>query len=372
VTASPLRVAIVGAGPSGFYAAEFLQRQADPVEIDLLDRLPTPFGLVRGGVAPDHPKIKAVTRVYEKCAAHPSFRFLGNVMVGRDLTVEELRRHYHAVIWAVGAETDRQLGIPGEALAGSHAATEFVGWYNGHPDFRDRSFDLTQESAAVIGLGNVAMDVTRILASSPEELAGTDIAPYALEALRASQVLTVYLLGRRGPVQAAFTNPELKELGELAVTDVQVDPAELELDPASAAELADGSHREAEKNLHTLRASPPAHSVGNRDASSSASSSHPRHSKAQAAWSESSSDGTGWSAMRRERSRRGRPVKWNRSLSASHSGRWAIAVWGSPACPSMSAGGSFPTRAAASSTFRAGQPSLGPTRSVGSSGARRA
>lgn len=253
MTAGPLRVAIVGAGPSGFYAAEFLQRQADPVEIDLLDRLPTPFGLVRGGVAPDHPKIKAVTRVYEKCATHPSFRFLGNVTVGRDLTVEELRRHYHAVIWAVGAETDRQLGIPGEALAGSHAATEFVGWYNGHPDFRDRSFDLTQESAAVIGLGNVAMDVTRILASSPEELAGTDIAPYALQALRASQVRTIYLLGRRGPVQAAFTNPELKELGELAVTDVQVDPAELELDPASAAELADGSHREAEKNLHTLR-----------------------------------------------------------------------------------------------------------------------
>jgi ferredoxin/flavodoxin---NADP+ reductase len=253
VTAGPLRVAIIGAGPSGFYAAEYLQRRAEPVEIDLIDRLPTPFGLVRGGVAPDHPKIKAVTRVYEKAATHPSFRFLGNVTVGRDLSVEELCRHYHAVIWAIGAETDRQLGIPGEALAGSHAATEFVGWYNGHPDYRDRTFDLTAEAVAVIGLGNVAMDVTRILASSPEELAGTDIAPYALEALRASQVRTIYLLGRRGPVQAAFTNPELKELGELAVTDIQVDPAELELDPASAAELVDGEHREAEKNLRTLR-----------------------------------------------------------------------------------------------------------------------
>ncbi|HET9293294.1 MAG TPA: FAD-dependent oxidoreductase [Gemmatimonadales bacterium] len=253
MTAGPLRVAIVGAGPSGFYAAEYIQRHADPVEIDLIDRLPTPFGLVRGGVAPDHPKIKAVTRVYEKSAAHPSFRFLGNVTVGRDLTVEELRRHYHAVIWAVGAETDRQLGIPGEGLTGSHAATEFVGWYNGHPDYRDRVFDLTQESAAVIGLGNVAMDVTRILASSPEELASTDIAPYALEALRASRVRTIYLLGRRGPVQAAFTNPELKELGELGVTDIQIDPVELELDPASAAELVDGEHREAEKNLHTMR-----------------------------------------------------------------------------------------------------------------------
>jgi ferredoxin--NADP+ reductase len=253
VTAGPLRVAIVGAGPSGFYAAEYIQRRADPVEIDLIDRLPTPFGLVRGGVAPDHPKIKAVTRVYEKAATHPSFRFLGNVTIGRDLSVEELRRHYHAVIWAVGAETDRHLGIPGEALAGSHAATEFVGWYNGHPDYRNRTFDLAQEAVAVIGLGNVAMDVTRILASSPEELASTDIAPYALEALRASQVRTIYLLGRRGPVQAAFTNPELKELGELAVTDIQVDPGELELDPASAAELVDGEHREAEKNLHTLR-----------------------------------------------------------------------------------------------------------------------
>jgi ferredoxin--NADP+ reductase len=251
--AGPLRVAIVGAGPSGFYAAEYLQRHGDPVEIDLIDRLPTPFGLVRGGVAPDHPKIKAVTRVYEKAATHPSFRFLGNVTVGRDLTADELRRYYHAVIWAVGAETDRQLGIPGEALAGSHAATEFVGWYNGHPDYRDRVFDLTQESAAVIGLGNVAMDVTRILASSPEELAGTDIAPYALDALRGSRVRTIYLLGRRGPVQAAFTNPELKELGVLGITDIQIDPAELELDPASAAELVDGEHREAEKNLHTMR-----------------------------------------------------------------------------------------------------------------------
>lgn len=252
--APALRVAIVGAGPSGFYAAESLLKQERAIEVDLFDRLPTPFGLVRGGVAPDHPKIKSVTRIYEKVAAHPSFRFLGNVTAGRDISAEELGRHYHAVIWSVGAETDRTLDIPGESLPGSHTATEFVGWYNGHPDYRDRRFDLAQEAAAVVGVGNVAMDVTRILASDPESLVATDITATALEALRRSRVRTIYLLGRRGPAQAAFTNPELKELGELSLADVIVRPADLELDPATRTALATTPDREAEKNLKTLRA----------------------------------------------------------------------------------------------------------------------
>jgi len=254
VADAPLRVAVVGAGPSGFYAAEHLLRQERAVAVDLFDRLPTPFGLVRGGVAPDHPKIKSVTRVYDKVAGHPAFRFFGNVTAGRDVTAEELLRHYHAVVWAVGAAADRTLDIPGEKFAGSHTATEFVGWYNGHPDFQDRRFDLSQEAAAVVGVGNVAMDVTRILASDPDDLATTDITASALEALRASKVRTIYLLGRRGPAQAAFTNPELKELGELPLADVVVRAEDLELDAATRASLDATPDREAEKNLKTLRA----------------------------------------------------------------------------------------------------------------------
>ncbi len=248
-----LRVAIVGSGPSGFYAAEHLLKQQPQAEIDLFDRLPTPFGLVRGGVAPDHQKIKSVTRVYEKIAANPAFRFYGNVTIGRDLTRDDLLQHYHAVIYAVGAQSDRALGVPGEHLAGSHAATEFVGWYNGHPDYRDHQFDLSQTSVAVIGMGNVAIDVVRILARTPQELHGTDIAGHALEALRQSRVRDIYMIGRRGPVQAAFTNPEIKELGELADADVDVRADELILDPASQAALASGDDKSAEKNLETLR-----------------------------------------------------------------------------------------------------------------------
>jgi ferredoxin--NADP+ reductase len=246
-------VAVVGSGPSGFYAVEHLQKHTVTVEIDLFDRLPTPYGLVRGGVAPDHPKIKSVTRVYEKMAAHPSFRFLGNVAVGRDIMHDELMAQYDAVIYAVGAQTDRNLGIPGETLVGSHAATEFVAWYNGHPDYRDLPFDLSQDAVAVIGLGNVAMDVTRILASTPEELGTTDIADHALAALRQSRVQTIYVLGRRGPVQAAFTNPEIKELGELDDADAIVHPDEMVLDAASEAWLASTDERTPAKNLQTLR-----------------------------------------------------------------------------------------------------------------------
>ena len=254
MTAQPpsLRVAIVGSGPSGFYAAEHLQKKVPGVEIDMFDRLPTPYGLVRGGVAPDHPKIKSVTRMYERIAAHAGFRFLGNVRIGGSIDHSELYALYDAVIYASGAQTDRHLGIPGEELAGSHAATEFVGWYNGHPDYRDRRFELASTSAVIVGMGNVAMDVTRILASSMDELTPTDISRHALEELRASKVETIYVLGRRGPAQAAFTNPELKELGELAEADVVVDARELELDEHSAHQLSGHEDRTAEKNLHTL------------------------------------------------------------------------------------------------------------------------
>jgi ferredoxin--NADP+ reductase len=249
----PPRIAIVGTGPSGFYTAEYLLKELPEVSIDLIDRLPTPFGLVRGGVAPDHQKIKSVTRIYERIAQDPRVRFLGNVEVGKDVTREELLRHYHAVVYAVGARSDRTLGIPGEALPGSHAATEFVGWYNGHPDYRDHQFDLSAERVAVIGVGNVAIDVVRILARTEEELAKTDIAEHALDALRGSRVREIYMIGRRGPVQAAFTNPELKELGELSAADVIVRPEDLELDPVSARGLAESEDRTPEKNLATLR-----------------------------------------------------------------------------------------------------------------------
>lgn len=249
---SPLRVAIIGSGPSGFYAAEALQKQDAAVEIDMFDRLPTPFGLVRGGVAPDHQKIKSVTRIYDRIASHPGFRFLGNVTIGEDLTRDDLLRHYNAIIYAVGAPADRSLGIPGESLAGSHAATEFVGWYNGHPDYRDRTFDLSQESVVVVGMGNVAIDVARVLARTVDELVKTDIASHALEALRESKVRDIYMLGRRGPAQAAFTNPEIKELGELIGADIVVSPAELELDEHTLKYLAETEEREAEKNLRTL------------------------------------------------------------------------------------------------------------------------
>lgn len=252
VSGRPLRVAVIGAGPAGFHAIEHLHKHVPDVEVDLYDRLPTPYGLVRGGVAPDHPKIKSVIRVYDRLAKHGGFRFLGNVTCGEQVSHEELAPYYDAVIYSTGAQTDRALGIPGEQLPGSHAATEFVGWYNAHPDYRDRTFDLRGESAAVIGLGNVAMDVTRMLATRPEDLVPTDLAAHALDALRQSHVRHVYVLGRRGPVQAAFTNPELKELGQLEGVHVRVDPRELELDPLSAAELETTSDHNPKRNLHTL------------------------------------------------------------------------------------------------------------------------
>ncbi len=236
---NPMRVAIIGAGPTGFYTAEHLFRQKDlVVEIDMFERLPTPYGLVRFGVAPDHQKIKSVTKVYDRTAKKPGFRFFGNVELGKHVTVADLRQYYHQIVYTTGAQTDRQLGIPGEDLKGSYPATEFVAWYNGHPDYRDYEVDLSQESAAVVGIGNVAMDVARILARTPEELATTDIAEYALEALSKSNIKTIYIMGRRGPAQAKFTTPEIKELGEMQDADVIVLPEEAELDEISQAELA--------------------------------------------------------------------------------------------------------------------------------------
>ncbi|MDE3026536.1 MAG: FAD-dependent oxidoreductase, partial [Acidobacteriota bacterium] len=231
----PLRVAVVGSGPAGFYAAGALLGADVPVEVDLFERLPTPWGLVRLGVAPDHPKIKSVSRAFERIASQPGFRFLGNVEIGRDLHHADLARLYDAVLYSVGAQSDRRMGIPGEDLPGSWPATEFVAWYNGHPDYQQLDFDLSTERAVVVGAGNVAVDVARMLALTPEELAPTDTTDAAIAAICSSGICEIVMVARRGPAQAAFTTPELIELGELAGADVIVDPADLELDPASEA-----------------------------------------------------------------------------------------------------------------------------------------
>ena len=262
--ANPLRVAIIGSGPTGFYAADHLFKQNEAVvAVDMFDRLPTPYGLVRLGVAPDHQKIKSVIKVFDKTAENPGFRFYGYVEFGKDIFLEDLRAHYHQIFYATGAQTDRRMGIPGEDLQGSHPATEFVAWYNGHPDYRDYKFDLSQEQAAVVGVGNVAMDVARILSRTPEELAKTDIADYALEALSQSCIREIYILGRRGPAQAAFTNPEIKELGELADTEVVVLPEETELDELSQAELANSKDRATAKKVEIIQ-SYAGHKRGNK------------------------------------------------------------------------------------------------------------
>jgi ferredoxin--NADP+ reductase len=246
-----VRIAIIGSGPAGSYAAGHLLRHTGAeLHVDLYERLPTPWGLVRAGVAPDHPKIKSVTNLYERTAEHPRLRLFANVEFGTHVTLEDLRRHYHAIVYAVGTPTDRSMGIPGEELAGSYAATDFVGWYNGHPDFRERQFDLGGERVVVIGAGNVALDVARMLVLTREDLAATDIADHALEALAGSGVREVVVVARRGPAQAAFTNPELRELGELRDGDVVVDPDELALGEAVADPGADPT---ALRNVEILR-----------------------------------------------------------------------------------------------------------------------
>jgi ferredoxin--NADP+ reductase len=251
--AQPLKVAVVGAGPAGFYAAaQLLSGKAidGDVRVDLFDRLPTPYGLVRFGVAPDHPKIKSVIRVYDKVAAKDGFRFFGGVEIGRDLEHRDLADRYDAVIYTTGASHDRRLGIPGEDLPGSVAATDFVAWYNGHPDAKDLTFDLSTKRAVVIGNGNVAVDVARMLALTPDELRVTDTADHAIEALAQSEVEEIVVLGRRGLAQAAFTTPELRELGELQDCDIVIDPADVQLDEGSKAWLGrDDADAREQKNV---------------------------------------------------------------------------------------------------------------------------
>lgn len=243
---------IVGAGPSGFYASGQLLEAGFCV--DLIDKLPTPFGLVRFGVAPDHPKIKNVTRVYTKTAQHADFRFFGGVELGRDVSREELLERYDVVLYSIGTSTDNRLGIPGEELEGSHPATEFVAWYNGHPDAVDFDFDLDCPRAVVIGNGNVAIDVARMLALDPSEIAPTDTADHAIKALTDHPIKEIVIVGRRGPAQAAFTNPELLELGELARADIVVDSAQMQLEPVSEEWLAsDRAEPTNRRNVDVMR-----------------------------------------------------------------------------------------------------------------------
>lgn len=248
---STLRVAVIGAGPAGLYSAEALLKSGAPVSVDLFDRLPTPYGLVRFGVAPDHQKLKSVTRLYERTMADERLRYFGNVEFGRDLHLADLREHYHAIVFAVGSPTDRRLGIPGEELPGSLSATEFVAWYNCLPDHRELVVPLHARTAVVVGVGNVAIDVTRVLAKSLDELANTDIADHALEQLRHSSIEEVIIVGRRGPAEAKFTTKELRELGELLNADIYVDEAELVVLEASLRAIENDIN--AQKNLEVLR-----------------------------------------------------------------------------------------------------------------------
>lgn len=249
-----MKIAIVGSGPSGFYAADSLLNAEAGMSVDMFEKLPVPFGLVRSGVAPDHPKLKSVISQYEEVAANKSFRFFGNVNIGEDITIDELREAYSAVIIASGAQADRALGIPGEDLAGSHSARSFVNWYNGHPDFREESFDLSSEVAVIVGLGNVAMDVCRILLKPVDELRKTDIADHALEALASSKVREVHIIGRRGPAQMKISYKEMCEIAALKNCTVNVADNGLALNAASKTEIESRSNRENSFNLKLLEA----------------------------------------------------------------------------------------------------------------------
>ncbi|MET9212021.1 MULTISPECIES: FAD-dependent oxidoreductase [unclassified Nocardia] len=246
-----LRVAIVGAGPAACYAADELLRRSD-VEVEMFDRLPTPWGLVRAGVAPDHAGTKNVANMFDSAFRRETLQYYLNVEVGQHIDHQELLDHHHAVIYAVGASSDRKLGVPGEDLPGSHSATEFVAWYNGHPDFADREFDLSGERAVIVGNGNVALDVARVLTVDPDELAKTDIADHALDALRNSNIREVVILGRRGPLQAAYSTPEFLSLTHLKGVDVVVDPADMVLDPHSQALLDDPNIEPSLRLKYTL------------------------------------------------------------------------------------------------------------------------
>ncbi|MBT6177994.1 MAG: FAD-dependent oxidoreductase [Deltaproteobacteria bacterium] len=246
-----LRVAIIGAGPAGFYAAAAWFKQKDiNVHVDMFERLPSPFGLVRYGVAPDHARIKSVTRVYDKIASNEKFRYFGNVQYGTDLTLEDLSSHYDQIVFSVGTQGDRMLNVPGEELEGSVSAREFVAWYNGHPDYRDWKVDLSHKAVVVVGVGNVALDVARILAKTPDELRPTDIACHALDQLRESKVEDIYIIARRGPAQVKFTLHEIKEFGDFEAATTSVRTEDLELDPGSASELE--RNKAAQRNFEVL------------------------------------------------------------------------------------------------------------------------
>jgi len=248
------KIAIIGSGPAGFYSAgELFRQESWSIKVDMFDKLPTPYGLVRGGVAPDHQKIKSVTKIFERIAENENFRFFGNVEFGKDINQKDLLKLYDGVIYSVGSSTDRALGIPGEKLKGSHSATEFVAWYNGHPDFCDKKFNLSGKNTFVIGNGNVALDVARILAKSADELARTDIADYALKALSESQIENIWLVGRRGPIQAAFSPTELREFLELKEAEVCLNSRDLELDKYSKKILEFDASKDVKKNIEILK-----------------------------------------------------------------------------------------------------------------------
>ena len=248
------KIAVIGSGPAGFYAAgELFRQQSGSIKVDIFDRLPTPFGLVRGGVAPDHQKIKSVTKIYSRIAENENFRFFGNVEFGSDIFRSDLLEFYDAIIYAVGSPSDRPLGISGEELPGSHSATEFVAWYNGHPDFREHKFKLSVKDVFVIGMGNVALDVARVLAKTPNELSKTDIADYALEALFESQIEDIWLVGRRGPLQAAFTPVEAREFLEMESADVILEGGSLKLDAESQLILENDASKDTKKNIEILK-----------------------------------------------------------------------------------------------------------------------
>ena len=312
-------------------------RERPRVEVDLIERLPTPWGLVRLGVAPDHPNIKAVSRAFEQTAPNPGFRFFGNVEVGKDVEHDELARLYDAVVYSVGAQTDRQLGIPGEDLPGSWPATEFVAWYNGHPDFQDLSFDLSGERAVVIGNGNVALDVARMLALTPEELAPTDTTDAAIEAINAAGIREILVVGRRGPVQAAWTPVEVGELGELAGADVIVDPADLELDPASEAELAASAPtvRRSVDHLRDYAAREPDRQAPRDPAALLLLAGGAPRRRARSRRS-SSSGTSSWTGAR------SRPTSARRSRAGSSSAASATRACRSPACRSTSSAATIP------------------------------
>jgi ferredoxin--NADP+ reductase len=249
------KIAIVGAGPAGYFTAQAFQKAQNEelsFSIDMIERLPTPWGLVRSGVAPDHPKIKTVSKVFEKIATEPNFRLFANVELGKDVSLKDLRDHYDAVILATGASKGRKLGIPGENLINSLSAADFVPWYNGHPDYVNTKVDLSCDTAVVIGAGNVAMDVARILAIAPTELDPTDIADHALAKLKQSQIRTVIICGRRGPEHAAFTAPELRELPKLENTDVYIDSKQIQDAKSRIASLSE-IEKDLKNNLEAMK-----------------------------------------------------------------------------------------------------------------------